>query len=117
MQKYDIYIAGKISGLERADYLPKFEEAEQMLIRAGWRPVNPCKIGIPHGWTTEEALPYCFRALAWVNAIYLLPDWRDSDGAIAELEYAKQRHYDVFDSLVCTESYMTDLKKISLVSG
>jgi hypothetical protein len=114
---YDIYIAGKITGLSPEQYRPKFEEAERMLFRAGWHPVNPCKLGIPHNWTTEEALPYCFRALQWVNAIYLLYDWDQSQGAIKEKEFAEQRHYDVFFEAIHTENYMEDIKKISLISG
>jgi hypothetical protein len=91
-----IYIAGKISGLLKEEYLPKFEKAETELRAAGWEPVNPCKLGIPDHATTEQALPVCIKELEKCQAVYMLSDWRDSLGAIVEHSTAKHLRKDVF---------------------
>lgn len=91
-----IYIAGKISGLLKEEYLPKFEKAEHELRSAGWEPVNPCKFGIPGNSTTAEALKVCVPELEKCQAVYMLNDWRDSLGAIVEHSTAKHLHKDLF---------------------
>jgi len=91
-----IYIAGKITGLLKEEYTEKFEKAEQQLRRAGWEPVNPCKLGIPDTATTEQAMPSCIEALNKCKAIYMLSDWRDSLGAILEHSTAKHNCMDVY---------------------
>jgi len=52
-----IYIAGKISGLPKAEYTAKFLQAELALRAAGLEPVNPCNFGIPD--PTSCALAFC----------------------------------------------------------
>ncbi len=91
-----IYIAGKISGLLKEEYLPKFEEAENELRAAGWEPVNPCKFGIPEHTPSAEALKMCLPELDKCRAIYMLSDWRDSLGAIVEHSMAKHNQQDVY---------------------
>jgi len=50
-------IAGKISGLPKAEYTAKFLQAELALRAAGLEPVNPCNFGIPD--PTSCALAFC----------------------------------------------------------
>jgi hypothetical protein len=106
----EIYISGKIGGkLHIADETyEKFHRAERSLTNRGWEPFNPCD----PSWqghllcrrnseelisgmkiTPSEFYRLCLfediRALSTCDAICLLPDWRDSPGAKAELAFAK----------------------------
>ena len=83
-----IYIAGKISGLPKAQYTAKFRAAEIELNAAGHDTVNPCRLGIPDTATTEQALLVCLTYLRHCDAIYLLPDWQQSPGAVIERQFA-----------------------------
>jgi hypothetical protein len=83
-----IYIAGKISGLEKQQYTSKFRAAEIQLTAAGHITINPCRLGICDSATTDEALPVCLNELRHCEAIYMLPDWSDSPGAIRERQFA-----------------------------
>lgn len=77
------YISGKITGLEYADVSRKFNEAQKFLASIGHGIVNPLEIAsadLP--WT--EAMKIDIKALMDCNAIAMLPDWRDSKGAILE---------------------------------
>jgi len=99
-----IYLAGKISGLLKEEYLENFEKAERKLRSAGWEPVNPCKFGIPDNATTAEALKICIPELEKCQAIYMLLDWHDSLEAIIEHNTAKhlkiKRFYEYWHSAV-----------------
>jgi hypothetical protein len=99
-----IYLAGKISGLLKEEYLANFEKAEKKLRSAGWEPVNPCKFGIPGDATTAEALKICIPELEKCQAIYMLSGWRDSLGAIIEHNTAKhlkiERFYEEWHSMI-----------------
>ena len=105
-----IYIAGKISGLLKEEYLPKFEKAEQELRAAGWDPVNPCKFGIPDHATTEQALPVCIKEMENCQAVYMLTCWRDSLGAIVEHSTAKHRRMDVYYQEYHPVGHMENIK-------
>lgn len=83
-----IYIAGRISG--DPNYREKFRKAEQHLISQGHTVLNPA-------WLPTEGLSYGqymnigFSMLREAEAIYLLEDWKDSAGAVAEYSAAKIR--------------------------
>lgn len=83
-----IYIAGKITGLTKEQYTSKFRAAEIDLTAAGHIAVNPCKFGIPDNATSETALLVCLPRLIDCDAIYLLPDWQHSPGAVIERQFA-----------------------------
>ncbi len=83
-----IYIAGKITGLPKQQYIAKFTTAEIELTAAGHVTVNPCRLGIPDEATLEQALLVCLTHLRQCDAIYLLPCWQQSPGAVIERQYA-----------------------------
>lgn len=91
-----IYIAGKISGLPKAEYSAKFLQAELALRAAGWEPVNPCNFGIEENATLNEALPKCKPHFDQCQAVFLLSDWEDSPGAIIEKSWAKHQKMDIY---------------------
>jgi hypothetical protein len=83
-----IYIAGKISGLPKAEYTAKFLQAELALKAAGFEPVNPCNFGIADNAPLHEALSACKPHFDQCRAIFLLNDWEDSPGARMERSWA-----------------------------
>ncbi len=91
-----IYLAGKISGLPKAEYTAKFLQAELALRAAGWEPVNPCNFGIPDHTPSAEALEKCLPELEKCQAIYMLIDWPDSLGAIIEHSTAIHDGMDIY---------------------
>jgi len=91
-----IYIAGKISGLPKAEYTAKFLQAELALRAAGWEPVNPCNFGIADDTTSAEALKTCLPELEKCTSIYMLSSWHDSLGAIIEHSTALHNDMDIY---------------------
>jgi len=110
-----IYIAGKITGEPLEQCKAKFAEAENRLRNAGANPVNPFKLGIPDHFTREQALPYCFKALRYCSAIFILNDSINSLGSKHEIEEAKLLQLDVFYEVTNDYDRISDLVKIGLV--
>jgi len=106
-----IYIAGKISGLPKAEYTAKFLQAELALSAAGWEPVNPCSFGIPEDTPSAIALLTCIPELEKCQAIYMLNDWRDSLGARIELSTAMHERMDIYFEEDHTMEVMKKLKE------
>lgn len=94
MKKLRIHIAGKITGLVYEEALRMFAEAEGELLRCGCEPVNPMtKNGLdgdgkPHTWVEfmREDIPLLLSC----DAIYLLPNWKESKGARLEKHIADE---------------------------
>lgn len=89
MSKEIVYISGKITGEDFIDTLAKFERAEKYLKELGYDVINPLKIATnmpefirtDYGWIMliDKAL------LRKANRIYMLKDWKYSNGAKEEL--------------------------------
>ena len=56
--KRRIYLSGGMSGVERADYVRRFGEAERILRRHGYGCINPCRV-----WACRW--PWIYRAMEW----------------------------------------------------
>lgn len=104
--KRRIYLSGGMSGVERADYVRRFREAERILRRHGYGCINPCRV-----WTCRW--PWIYRAMEWVlgerlayavvlcydllllmtraDGIAMLPGWQASRGA--QIENYVARHF------------------------
>ena len=104
--KRRIYLSGGMSGVERADYVRRFREAERILRRHGYGCINPCRV-----WACRW--PWIYRAMEWVlgkrlayavvlcydllllmtcaDGIDRLPGWRASRGA--QIENYVARHF------------------------
>ena len=80
-----IYIAGPMTGKENYNF-DAFNAAEKDLKAAGFKVLNPAKIGIlpeySMYWPINKAM------LDGADAIYMLAGWEDSEGARKELAYA-----------------------------
>lgn len=82
-----IYIAGKITG--DPDFKAKFKTVEKELTNQGHAVLNP--VELPGGLHYEDYMDICFAMLDVADTIYLLHDYKDSPGALRELERAKRK--------------------------
>jgi ribosomal protein L37AE/L43A len=83
-----IYIAGKISGLVYEDALRTFAEAALEIERCGHEAVNPmAENGLDGDGKQYEWVEYMEKDIPLLlscDAIYLLPNWKQSNGARIE---------------------------------
>lgn len=90
MKNKDIYLSGKISGLDFDEAFKLFEEAEQEVRLLGLNPINPMKLNHNHGKTWIDYMEVDLRALKHCVGIYMLDNYQDSDGARIEYIFAHQ---------------------------
>lgn len=83
-----IYIAGKITGLDRRYVLLKFEAAAAKLKAQGHEPFIPCVLPAYDDVPNEDYLHVCHAIIDICDAVYMLKDWQDSLGARDEIQYA-----------------------------
>lgn len=103
--KKKAYISGQITGLPQAEYSDNFGKAEASLIDAGFDPVNPLKVpacvgeGCNQDFRKEDGtylhawqcyMQYDLIAMLECEYVFMLPDYRNSQGALFELEVAER---------------------------
>jgi hypothetical protein len=95
-----VYISGKITGLDKAVYERNFARAAELIRAAGKEPVNPVEIelvncggvevcggeGEIHHWRCY--MKHDLIALLNCDSIVVLPNWLDSKGACLEFKLA-----------------------------
>lgn len=87
-----IYISGKITGL--FDYKEKFDEVESKLKNMGHTVLNPTIL--PLGLEYDEYMNLSYAMIDCADGVYMLDNWKDSNGAKLEIEYAKRKDKKVF---------------------
>lgn len=88
-----IYIAGKITGIPMYEAGHKFGYASAKLKHEGHDVISPlqlCATLIGQNFDYEDYMRICFSAIDVCEAVYMLPDWKESPGATREHEYAKK---------------------------
>jgi hypothetical protein len=96
-----IYLSGKISGLTYEEALSLFEAAEKEALKIAEEVVNPMKLAF------ELFQPKDLDNITWgeymvndlhaimnegIDSIYMLENWKDSDGANIELFVAQTKN-------------------------
>ncbi len=96
-----IYIAGRVSGLSYDEVKAKFQYAEDFLKEMGYLVINPVEL-VPMTANWELAMRILLPYLSICDTLCLLPDWKESKGAVLEYELAKTLGLSVFelDSLI-----------------
>lgn len=96
MKNMKIYISGKISGLPIGEVVAKFRAAERKLRKFGQTPINPLENGLPLEAEWADQMGKDIALLLRADAIYMLSDWRQSEGATLEYLIARQRRMRIF---------------------
>lgn len=84
-----VYIAGKITGLNRASAELKFQSAAGGLARKGHDEFYPTVRPDYESISYEDYMHICFAMIDICDSICLLDNWQNSEGARMELEYVK----------------------------
>lgn len=85
-----VYISGKMTGLDKAEFKQHFFEAEKLLRRNGYDVVNPARMS-DFNLTYAEFMLIDTTLVTMCDAIYMLNNWRDSNGAKEELALAEAK--------------------------
>ena len=90
-----IYISGKITGT--TDYLERFDRAEKKLLAEGYTVINPARVmePIPKSMHYDLFMELSFVMIEYCDAIYMLPDWKDSRGAKLEHQFAIEKGLEI----------------------
>ena len=89
-----VYIAGKITGLPREEYIQNFKEVEEALSERDFVGINPTCL--PEGLEHSEYMHICYGMIDIADAVYFLNNWMDSVGAGLEYHYAKKQGKELF---------------------
>lgn len=89
-----VFISGKMRGMEEREWRKRFERAELDLILSGWHPenvVNPAKLSLIYPNLSRAAyMQIDLKLLEECGTIYLLDNWKESQGAKMEMDKAQQ---------------------------
>ena len=83
-----VYIAGKVTGLEKADIFKKFYESGK-LKKDGHLVMSPAVLALNDGFEHSDYMHICYAMIDVCDAVYMQKDWQQSKGARMELQYAK----------------------------
>ena len=85
-----IYISGKITGLDKQDYIEAFKKVQENLESLGHKVMNPASSmdTCSEGFNQNDYLHICYAMIDVCDAIYMLGNWQSSQGARKELQYA-----------------------------
>lgn len=81
-----VYVAGKITG--KPGYHADFERAARALRKKGHEVLIPSVLPELPSLTHDDYMHICYAMIDVCDAVYMLPDWKDSKGARMERVYA-----------------------------
>jgi hypothetical protein len=103
-----IYIAGKVTGLDRTQTLKKFKTAQDSITDLGLGTLNPMDLVKNPETNWKDAMRICLRGLLLCDCILLLPDAKQSKGALVEYQLAKNLGIRVFQSMDQVKAYANE---------
>lgn len=86
-----VYIAGKVTGLEKAEIFKKFYESGKLLKKDGHLVMSPAVLALNESFEHEDYMHICYAMIDVCDAVYMQKDWQQSKGARMELQYAKDK--------------------------
>lgn len=98
-----IYIAGKVTGLERTCVENNFNTLERYFRKKGFEVINPIKL-VSHETPWKEAMKICIQNLIDSDLIYPMNNWNQSKGAAIELKIAEMFGIPRMDSVTADVS-------------
>lgn len=107
-RKKIVYIAGKING--DPNFVEKFKEVEVQLKEQGYIVLNPADL--PGGMEYEEYMTICFAMVDTADILCMLPDYKDSPGALREFRRGKDRNKAVVASETFIQGELIELKEV-----
>lgn len=94
-----VYISGPMTGHPAHNY-PAFFDAERRWSAMGWAVANPARnFGGRTDLPRDVYMRADFHHLLSVDAIAMLPGWDTSQGAMSELNKARELALEVFDAM------------------
>jgi hypothetical protein len=90
-----IYISGKITGLTEQEATARFNAAEELLKAQGYEVINPMNIAHDSNSQWRDYMKKDIAALMEADNIYMLKNWRESDGANLEYRIAGALGYKI----------------------
>ena len=81
-----VYISGGITGVD--NYKEIFATTEREWNKSGHAVLNPAIL--PSGFEHEEYIHVCLAMIDVCDAIYMIPGWEKSVGAMMEKRYAEK---------------------------
>lgn len=87
------YISGAIKNSQKP-YKEKFKEAREHLESLGHVVLDPSTL--PEGLLLTQYMPICMAMLDQAEAVYMLTDFRSSEGSMLELDYAMYQGKKIF---------------------
>ncbi len=89
-----IYVAGPMTGLPGLNK-ETFKAAKDRLIYQGHNVMNPADL--PPGFEETHYMDICMAMVRSCEAIFMLPGWKTSEGAVAEMNLAKKLGLEIFE--------------------
>ena len=86
-----VYVAGKVTGLPNSEVFRKFNGSVRTLKEGGHAVMSPAVLVLNEDFEHEDYMHVCFAMIDVCDAVFMQRDWRDSEGARMEREYATDR--------------------------
>lgn len=81
-----VYIAGKVTGLPYEEVQNNFHTIHNQLLKLSFKPVNPLVVVNDPKCEWTIAMRKCIEALMTCDAVFVQENYKDSQGAMLELE-------------------------------
>ena len=83
-----VYIAGRVTGLNKTAVLSKFYESGKQLKEKGHIVMSPAVLVLNEDFEHGDYMHICYAMIDVCDAVYMQKDWKNSTVARMELQYA-----------------------------